>query len=182
MTASDARFVAVYERYYRNIYAYCRRRLSAERVDDAVAETFLTAWRRIDALPEGGEALPWLYSVAYGVLRHQWRSGSRQKRLRSKLASLGVAPVTSPDDYIVRNEDSGRVLEALGGLGAHDQEILRLAIWEELRQDDIAAVLDINKTAVKKRLSRARQRLTREYVRLEGKTKGSPAAQEGGAW
>ena len=182
MTVSDARFVAVYESYYRHIYAYCRRRLTAEKVDDAVAETFLTAWRRIDALPAGDEALPWLYAVAYGVLRHQWRSGSRQRRLRSKLASLGVSPVTSPDDYVVHNEDSGRVLDALSALASGDREILRLAIWEELRQDDIAAVLGVSKTAVKKRLSRARQRLTREYVRLEGKAKGTPAAQEGGAW
>ena len=54
MTAGDAKFVSVYETYYRNVYAYCRRRTGPDRVDDAVAEVFLIAWRRIGELPDGG--------------------------------------------------------------------------------------------------------------------------------
>jgi hypothetical protein len=51
MPTDDTRFVELYERYYGAILAYCRRRTAADRAEDAVADTFLTAWRRIDDLP-----------------------------------------------------------------------------------------------------------------------------------
>ena len=35
MTVSDARFVGLYERYYRHMYAYCRRRVDTDKVEDA---------------------------------------------------------------------------------------------------------------------------------------------------
>ena len=90
MRPGDARFVDLYQRYFRHVYAYCRRRTAADKVEDAVAETFLTAWRKIGEVPAGDEALPWLYSVAHRVLGHQWRGASRQSRLESKLPSVGV--------------------------------------------------------------------------------------------
>ncbi len=74
MTLGDARFVDLYQRYYRHVYAYCRRRTAADKVEDAVAETFLVVWRKIGEVPPGDEALPWLYSVAHRVLGSEKKS------------------------------------------------------------------------------------------------------------
>lgn len=38
---------------------------------DAVAETFLVAWRRLPEVPSGEEARPWLYGVARRTLANQ---------------------------------------------------------------------------------------------------------------
>ena len=182
MTASDARFVAMYERYYRHIYAYCRRRSNADRVDDAVAETFLITWRRISEVPEDDATLPWLYGVAYRVLGHQIRGLSRRTKLDRKLTAIGIDPVPATDDYLVQRHESRAILEALGRLKPADQEILKLSIWEELPHHDVASVLEISIDAAKQRLSRARRHLAREYDRLENRRSKTPAAQEGGAW
>jgi hypothetical protein len=64
----DARFGELYGRYYRSVHAYCRRRLASDAVDDAVAEVFLTAWRRLPDVPDGDGALVWLYGVAHRVI------------------------------------------------------------------------------------------------------------------
>ena len=61
-------FAALYDRHYRSVRAFCRRRLATDLVDDAVAETFLTAWRRLDEVPEGDAAHMWLYGVASHVV------------------------------------------------------------------------------------------------------------------
>ncbi len=180
MTAGDVRFVEIYESFYRQVYAYCRRRTPTDRVDDAVSETFLVAWRRIDDVPGGGEALPWLYRVAYRVNGHQWRGASRRRQLEKRLAAVGVDSVSPSEDYVVSRHESNQVLEAAARLSAADQEILRLAIWEELSHADSAVVLDVNVGAVKQRLSRARENLTREYNRLENRRTKSPVAQRGG--
>lgn len=182
VTAASDRFVEVYERFYQPVYLYCRRRTSLAKVDDAVAETFLAAWRLIEEIPVGDAALPWLYKVAYRRLMHQWRSGSRRHRLEKRLASLGVEMTPTPDDYAMSRHDSQLILQAASLLRRADQEILRLSLWEELDHDDVAAVLDINNVAVRQRLSRALKNLTREHNRLETRQVTTPAAQKGGAW
>ena len=179
VTSRDARFVDLYQRFHGRVNAYCRRRCRAERVDDAVAETFLTVWRKIDDVPPGEGTLPWLYSVARRVVAHQWRSSSRANRLREKLDSLGVASPAPPEDLVLMDEESIMVLEALSRLKTSDQEILRLSVWEDLNHIEIAQVLHVSHDVVKQRFSRAKQRLAVEINRLiEAK---SPAAQEGGA-
>ena len=101
MTDSNARFIELYERFYRPVYGYCRRRTSAERVDDVVADTFLIAWRKIDQVPRGSEVLPWLYGVAYRVLGHEWRGTSRRKLLDRKLRALGREAPVVPEEVVV---------------------------------------------------------------------------------
>lgn len=181
MPPGDARFIELYEKYYGPVLAYCRRRTTSDRAEDAVADTFLTAWRRIDDLPADG-ALPWLYGVAFKVLGHQWRSASRGARLRRKLKSLGVNPGMEPEEIVVSRCESRQVLEAISRLNDTDREVLRLAAWEGLSYQQIASALEIGVEAVRQRFYQARKNATREYNRLENRRKASPAAQKGGAW
>lgn len=182
MTVGDARFVGLYERYYRHVYAFCRRRVTADNVEDLVAETFLVAWRKIDSVPTDDQALAWLYAVAYRVVGRQWRGVSRQSRLETKLNSVGVPVVESAEEFVVLNHDSRRALAALSKLRDSDQEILRLSVWEELAHAEIADVLNLSIDVVKKRFSRARKKLAQELNRMEKGRSKSPAVQKGGAW
>ena len=87
-----------------------------------------------------------------------------------------------PAEQLVMREESRLVVKAAAQLKHSDREILRLAVWEELKQAQIAFALGISTDAVKKRLSRARRNLANEYVRLEKKRRQVPAAQKRGAW
>lgn len=169
----EVAFGRIYNDHFRSVYAYCRRRVSADRVDDVVAEAFLTAWRKLDEMPSGDKTLPWLYGVAHRVLLHQWRGSSRRKRLKDRLISLGVEPATPPESYIVANEESRMVWQAMSRLRATDQEVLRLSLWEELPHSEIARVLGMRADAVRKRYSRALKNLTREFNNLQQTNFGS---------
>ena len=178
-TDDEARFVEVYQRYFRHIHAYCARRTSGPAVADAVADVFLVTWKRIDQIPDGDAVLPWLYAVAYRVLSHQWRHKARSRRLVEKLRGLAEVEVLSPDVLLVRSEEYRVVLQASSRLRRIDQEILRLTLWEELPHAEVAVVLGIDATAVKQRAYRARQNLATEYQKLtEGRQ--PPAARKGG--
>ena len=181
MTATDARFVEIYESFYGYVYAFCRRRVGAERVDDAVAETFLVAWRRIGDVPDGDGALRWLYAVAYRVVGHQWRRSTRHQKLSKRLAAIAATEVTPPDDFVVVSDESARVLEAASRLRRSDRELLIMAFWDELSHADIATILKIEHSAVKQRVYDAKKRLTREFNRLQGRRVHTPAAEKGGA-
>lgn len=182
MTWVEARFVRLYERCQRFVASYCARRVTPDRVDDAVSDVFLVAWRRIADVPEGEAELRWLYGVAHKVVGRQWRTTSRRRNLGEKLASLGIDPVPIPEELVLAREESRQVIEALDRLGSLDREILRLAAWEDLRYQEIAAVLQIRPDAVRQRFHKAKKRLTQEFNRSGRRTGKAPAAEKGGVW
>jgi RNA polymerase sigma-70 factor (ECF subfamily) len=177
----DARFSELYERFSGPVRDFCRRRLASDLVDDAVAETFLTAWRRLDDVPAGDAALVWLYRVAYRVVGHQWRSTARRRRLEEKLRSIMRVSSSGADESVMQRAERALVLVAAERLRPSDAEVLRLAAWEQLSIVDIAVVLGIAPNAVKQRLHRARQNLGREYRRLESRVTPGPETRPGGA-
>lgn len=84
--ARRRRFDTLFESYSADIVAYCGWRAdSASDAQDAAAEVFLVAWRRLDALPEGDAARAWLYATARRVLANQ-RRASRRAALYERLA------------------------------------------------------------------------------------------------
>lgn len=180
-TEDEARFAALYERCYPEIHAYCARRASRNRVDDAVAETFLVAWRRIDDVPTGRDGLLWLYRVASRVIGHEWRSDARRRRLGGRLRSVRALDASSPEERLIDDEECRQVLAAIRRLKPADAELLLLASWEQLSTQDLAAVLDTNANTASQRLSRAKKQLAREFDRLDSIPVRSPAAHQGGA-
>jgi RNA polymerase sigma-70 factor (ECF subfamily) len=176
----EARFATLYRRHYRPVRDYCRRRVDRDLVDDAVAETFLAVWHRIDEVPIGDEALPWIYGVAYRVIGHQWRAITRRRRLEDRLRTLRWRHVPAADELATDDAEYRLVLAATAQLADKDAEVLRLAAWERLSTDAIAAVLGIEPNAVKQRLHRARQHLARHYRRLSSQPNPSRAPSTGG--
>jgi RNA polymerase sigma-70 factor (ECF subfamily) len=127
--------------------------------EDALQETFLSAWRDADGFRGEGSALGWLLSIArHAVYRqHRTRTGAPE-RLES-LAELGEAAGwgAEPDPLdaiLVRDE----VSRALAQLSLEDREILLLREVEGLSTEECAQLLRTGQAAVKSRLHRARLR------------------------
>jgi RNA polymerase sigma-70 factor (ECF subfamily) len=175
------RFGAVHDRHVRAVTAYCVRRVGRDRADDAVAETFLVAWRRIDDVPDGDAALLWLYRVAHRVIGREWRSVARRRRLSTRVGSLGRVSSPTPEEAVIDSDEVQRVLAAADHLNPSDTEVLRLVAWERLTAVDIAAVLGVSSNVVHQRLHRARRNLTRRFDMLEDHPVRSPVARKGGA-
>lgn len=167
MTMSgEAKFEDLYDRYHSQVSAYCSRRATTD-VQDVVADVFLIAWRRIDQVPSGKKGLFWLYGVAFRVLNRLWRTRTRRGRAVERLGRIIDVDRDTPADVVVVQRDEYRLVrEAASHLREIDQEILRLALWEELSYSEVARVLDISPDAVKQRTHRARRRLAEEYRRL----------------
>lgn len=156
MTSPEARFTALFERTHRPLLAYAVRRV-ADPADaaDVVAESFVVAWRRIEEVPAGEEATPWLYGVARRVLANHHRGERRRDALADRLRdSLREVSVAGPE-----TADISALTRALASLRPDDQEILRLLAWEGLTHEEIAVALGISRGSVRVRLHRARSRL-----------------------
>lgn len=149
-------FQRLYQAHYGAIAAYASRRLDAQEADDAVAEIFLVAWRRLADVPQGAFALPWLYGVGRRVVAGHRRSGRRRDRLIARLKQVRSPAEVSLD--MAGSDDRLTVEVALSRLRPRDQELLRLAEWEELTPSELAEVLHCSANAVSVRLHRAHRR------------------------
>jgi RNA polymerase sigma factor (sigma-70 family) len=155
-------FDALFAAYGPDIVAYCGWRAgSLSDAQDAVAEVFLTAWRRLDAVPEGDAARVWLYATARKVIANQRRSSRRQAALRDRLAlEVEASPAHSLD------REATLVHEALRRLGPRDREVLLLAEWEGLSPAQISSVLGCLAVTARGRLHRARRRFRAAFDEL----------------
>ena len=175
----DRRFDELYAQRYRAVLAYCMRRGPRDDALDAANEVFAIAWRRIDDVPTGEDAIPWLFVVARRVLYRRRRSANRFSRLVDKVGS--IRPIEQPDPaaVVVQLAEYEAVLEAASRLSDRDREVLRLAAWDGLSYREIAGILGCSIAAVDKRLHRAKQRLTKHFDAINARDQWRSAAGGG---
>jgi RNA polymerase sigma-70 factor (ECF subfamily) len=157
-------FREIYEAHYRTVLGYCARRVPpGADPADVTAETFTTAWRRFDDVPND-HVLPWLLATARRTLANLYRS---EQRRRALIERLRTTPPRQPLDHhdIATTSDLATLALALAKLGERDLEILTLSVWEELPHRDIARAIDVAESTVAVRLHRARRRLAKEYAK-----------------
>lgn len=159
------RFEEVFRAHHAAVRAYALRRTERTAAEDAVAETFLVAWRRFDDLPS--DALPWLLAVARRMLANQHRGRSRRERLVERLRGSTAAYVAPPSEPDAGHE----ALRALTELRPADREVLMLVAWDDLAAEQAAAVLGCTRAAFAQRLHRARRRFA---AALETERAGEP--------
>jgi RNA polymerase sigma factor (sigma-70 family) len=170
------RFEALFASYSSDVVAYCGwRAASASDAQDAVAEVFLTAWRRLDDLPEGNAAKVWLYATARRVIANQRRSSRRRSALHERLAREALC--VSPQRSSSSDREKALVHEALRRLAVRDREVLLLAEWEGLSPGQIAAVLGCLTVTARGRLHRARRRFRAVFEELSAREDEQPSQQ-----
>lgn len=134
---------------------YLQRRLTnGADAAEAFGELMLTAWRLRRKVPaEPTEARMWLFGIARNVVRDARRSLARRSAAVHRL----VEGMQSQD--AVWDDSSADLRDAISRLPDDDAELIRLVYWEGFVSHEAAAVLGINPSTARSRLSRARETL-----------------------
>lgn len=150
-------FRTLYESVYSDLIRFVQRRAHPDHAEDVVADAFLVVWRRLAELPDDQEdARAWIYGITRNILLNSHRSEQRRHSLGVRLADATAISDDSGADLVATRVDLGRAWRLLSEL---HQETLGLAIFEELKAPQAAAVLGISPVAFRLRLSRARRAL-----------------------
>jgi len=154
-------FTAIFDRHYRNIYAYVARRLGPDLAEDVASETFLTAFdRRHGYDPARGDARPWLYGIASNLVARHVRAESRRYRALARAGGQEHGTADGPADAVAGRLDAaavrGRLAEALRRLPEPVRAVLLLVAWAGLNQQETAEALGIPAGTARSRLHRAR--------------------------
>jgi RNA polymerase sigma-70 factor (ECF subfamily) len=169
---------------YEPLQRYLRRRAGRDDAADALAETLLVVWRRLDDVPD--DPLPWCYGVARRCLANQRRSDTRRLRLVERAGTQldrGAGHALDPQAAI--EADDPALTAALELLSDSEAEVVRLWAWEQLEPREIAIVLDMTPNAVSVALTRAKRKLSERLARQDragaGHIQGAGSdGQEGG--
>ena len=148
-------------RYFSMVYAVAYASLgNHEQAQDAVQETFLKAFTRLDSLREPAKFKQWLVSITRNVCHSLRRTETRHAS--SALDEAEAQAAVLPN---IETRDLHRLIRGkLMALDEGPREVLLLHYFAGKPQKEIAELLGISPEAAQKRVSRAREVLGQQLV------------------
>lgn len=162
MKEKQQRYEALVHAFHADIYRYAYWLVKDKSIaEDIVQETFLRAWRSLDALKEQQAAKSWLITI---VRRENARRFERKQLDTVDIDDVSVIDDTASTDSTTEQRDLHRLL---GGLSEEYREPLVLQLLFGFSGEEIAEQLSLNKNTVMTRLFRARNQLRDAMQRQE---------------
>ena len=154
-------FEVLVRRYMPAVHALgCAHMNSAVDADDVVQEAFIKAWLSLNGLKEPAKFGAWLFTIARNTCANLKRGRARRAERERLLADLAPKPASS-----VEREELRTVLRhQIEKMDEQAREVLLLHYFAGKRVRELATLLEISPSAVKKRLQRAREALGRTML------------------
>jgi RNA polymerase sigma-70 factor (ECF subfamily) len=174
-------FAGVFDRHYKAVAGFLRRRLERSLADDLAAETFLRAFDGRGCYDGSrADARPWLFGIAGNLLARHRRG--EERRLRAFARAAGAVQEERGLDDVEGRVDAASLAPVLAAallsLAAGDREVLLLYAWADLSYEEISVAMGLPIGTVRSRLHRARAQVRGELER-GGVSRSLAAAADG---
>ncbi|MDI9517998.1 MAG: RNA polymerase sigma factor [Bacillota bacterium] len=162
---SDA-FTKLYEMTYQKVYFFSLYLTKNETLaQDVVQETFIDALKYLDTLKNNKAFVAWLnkinYSTALRILK-------KEKNISLTDEYLYNIPDTSESSYpmemIIKDDQRNEVLQCIATLPYGLRAVIILKYYHDMKDREIALILDCPVGTVKSRLNTARRMLKEQLV------------------
>ncbi|MCG8418908.1 MAG: sigma-70 family RNA polymerase sigma factor [Proteobacteria bacterium] len=158
--------IALVRRYYPLVELFFMNKVTTE-VVDLVQQTFEECLKSRDKIADPALFRPYLFSIAYNVLRMRFRRHSRAPTLVELDEITAYEQAPGPSSVVAAHQEQRLLLEALRRISLADQVLLELFYWEDMGIKEIGDILGCPKNTVKSRLRAARGRLEQTLRELE---------------
>jgi RNA polymerase sigma-70 factor, ECF subfamily len=165
----DAALNELMDRHAEKLFQYLVRSLQNEEdAADLAQETFVRIYQNRNRFDPAQKFTTWLYAIASNLVRDRYRWRSRHPQVSLEADSQATeAPLKdtlqsgtqAPDENLEALERSQAVRHAIAALPEELRQPLILAVYRELPQAEIGAILGYSAKSVETRLYRARQQL-----------------------
>ena len=181
-TREPEAFRELYRAYFPRIYAYVSYRVGrVQDAEDLTAETFLRAVEHLSRFRWRGEGsfAAWLFRIAHNLVANFYRADARwPEPIPLELLPDVRAADDLPADELARKEVLAHLRHLIGDLSPRQQEIVTLRFFGGLRNQEIAALLDLDERTVAAHLSRGVRRLQEHYEQAAVSTGEAMATSE----
>jgi RNA polymerase sigma-70 factor (ECF subfamily) len=139
----------IYRAYYKNVYNYICFRINnhfdAEDLACAVFEKAARGWGRYSPA-QPLEA--WLIGIAKNTVTDYFRARSRRRFVSLESVFGLISLKKQPEEVVVSNEENRALILALSKLKDRERQILSMKFATDLKNNEIAALLNISPTNV----------------------------------
>lgn len=171
---TPGQFRQLFDRYATRIYAVMRQRgLSEADAQDTVQQTFLRAHQARFDFHQGMQVRPWLWTIAFNLMRDGFRRQATRQRGARKLEE--TASVVEAQGSDLGPEHKRAVRQAIARLSDAHREVILLHWYEGLSFAEVALVVGASENAVKVRAHRAYGKLRELLSEEDGTPEPSPA-------
>lgn len=163
-------FRTLYRAYLPRVYGYVAYRVGRRQdAEDLVADVFVKVLEYLDRFEYRGEGsfAAWVFRIASNHVNAFYRRRGRRGE-PIPLADLPEIPGDGPrpDEALIRQERFDSLRRMIDTLPPRRQEVITLRFFGGLRNQEIAAMLDLDERTVASHLARALSDLNRRYRAL----------------
>ncbi len=169
-TKSSELFSVIYDRYAPLVYNKCLSFVqNKEEAQDLTHDIFVKLFIKIKTFSHKSKFSTWLYSFTYNHCVNYVQRDLNKRRNKFIYTDSEDeqdylnAVQNSISDEVIFNMDSEKLTKELELIDPSDKSILFMKYQDDMSIEDIQEVLDLGKSAVKMRLSRAKNRLVKAY-------------------
>ncbi|MBR2383612.1 MAG: sigma-70 family RNA polymerase sigma factor [Anaerotignum sp.] len=160
----------------------------SEDAKDISQEVFLKAYRSLGNFDERSQFSTWLYRITHNTCIDEMRkrkgkqSYSLEEELENEEGSMQrqiADEGDTPEESLLREEQKSEILQALDTLSEEHKAAVILRDVKGLSYEEIAEILELSLGTVKSRISRARNQLKKEILKIREQNEKSFRHKEG---
>ena len=162
-------YAATYQKQYAFSYCYLRDEFLAQ---DAIQETYILALKNLSALNDPKLFVSWLNQINFRVC---FSMSSKQKRWNDETSQFSdesledrSSPELSPEDQVIFIDNQDYLLKVVMALPYSESQVIFLHYYNHMKLDDIAYMMDISRSTVKRYLASGKKRLAKNLKDYEG--------------
>ena len=162
-------YAATYQKRYLFSYYYLKDKYLAQ---DALQETYILAFKNLSTLTDPKLFVSWLNQINFRVC---FDMAEKQKRWNAETENFtdgsidekpGSSP--SPEEAVISEDNRNYIIRQIMALPYSESQVIFLHYYKNMKIDEIARMMELSKSTVKRYLLSGKKRLSRaldEYER-----------------
>lgn len=161
-------YAATYQRQYIYAYHYLKDEYLAQ---DALQETYILALKNLVKLKDPTLVISWLNQINFRVC---YNLHKKQQRYNSEMiidnnpvfdsdfdTGGGISYQSSPEEAVIKVDSKEYLMNQILNLPFTESQVILMKYYQNLKLNEIAQLMDISRSSVKRYLASGRERLAK---------------------
>ena len=139
---------------------------------DALQETYILALKNLTSLNDPKLFVSWLnqinFRVCFNMSSKQKRWNEETDRFSDTAFAARSSPEPTPEDRVINIDNRNYLMQVVMALPYSESQVIFLHYYKHMKIDDIAYMMDISKSTVKRYLAAGKKRLAANLQDYKG--------------
>ena len=153
-------YAATYQRQYHFAYRYLKDEYLAQ---DALQETYILALKNLSKLKDPTLVIAWLnqinFRVCFNLHKKQQRYNREMNEYETVITANDKVSSSNPESAVINIDSREYIMNQILKLPFTESQVIILKYYQNMKIDEIAKLMDISKSSVKRYLSSGKSRL-----------------------